>query len=369
MKRFTFEEFTDYAAEHIKDKLPPEYKNAAVSITEIEKPNFSYTGMQVARPGTLVVPVINLDKFYEDYRAGQSLDRVLDEMASFRDRPFERADLPSFTDYSAVKDLLFIRVMNQEENKDYLANAVHQETDGLAVTANILLNGDMKGADEIASTVVTRPLLEDWGISEDQVMKDAADNAQTLFPAKHMSLDGMLMMMGSSLDIPGEELPAPQVPLVVLTNDKQIDGAAAMMYPGMMEEIAGEVGSDFYILPSSRHEVLLMPVNVEMDLKTLENMVREVNATVVSAEDYLSDEVYYYDAADRMIERARTHEAKQMEKEARSGDRAEDADGKMPARQDKPRRESVLGRLNEKKAQVAGRAKSMPNDRSHEMVM
>lgn len=72
----------------------------------------------------------------------------------------------------------------------------------------------------------------------------------------------------------------------------------------MMDAICEKIGSNFFILPSSLHEVLIVPASKNMDLSELEDMVREVNATQVAPPDKLSDSVYRYDREHRTIKLA-----------------------------------------------------------------
>ena len=81
--------------------------------------------------------------------------------------------------------------------------------------------------------------------------------------------------------------------MYVLSNSIKVNGASAVLDAKMMEDIAEKVG-DFYILPSSIHELLVVPVKSGMDVESLENMVCEVNATQVQLEERLSDHVYTY---------------------------------------------------------------------------
>ena len=69
-----------------------------------------------------------------------------------------------------------------------------------------------------------------------------------------------------------------------------------------MEKASERVGGSFFILPSSIHEILIIPDNGNFDLKTLENMVREVNATTVNPADKLTDSVYHYDSNNKVFE-------------------------------------------------------------------
>ena len=83
--------------------------------------------------------------------------------------------------------------------------------------------------------------------------------------------------------------------MYVLTNQSKTNGAGVLVQDGVREKVGGMIGSDFYVLPSSIHEVLIVPDNGNMRLAELEDMVREVNATQVAPEDLLSDKVQYYD--------------------------------------------------------------------------
>ena len=91
------------------------------------------------------------------------------------------------------------------------------------------------------------------------------------------------------------DLGGPDLPLYVLTNAIGINGAATIFYPGALEAFAQEVGQDFYILPSSIHEVLLIAKSEVEDSRDLKDMVWEANRTVVSERERLSDQVLYYD--------------------------------------------------------------------------
>ena len=72
-----------------------------------------------------------------------------------------------------------------------------------------------------------------------------------------------------------------------------IHGAGVIAYPNFFEDAAEKLGGDFYVLPSSIHEVLLVRDNGEMTAKDLEALVREVNATQVAPEEQLTDHVYH----------------------------------------------------------------------------
>ena len=115
--------------------------------------------------------------------------------------------------------------------------------------------------------------------------------------------------------------------------------AGVLAYQNFMDQAAERAGGDFFILPSSIHEILIVPDNGEMGLKDLEAMVKEVNATQVAPADKLTDSVYHYDSQAKIFELGEKFVARQAEKEA---EHAEEKGEK-----------SVLGDLKAKKEEVA----------------
>ena len=75
-----------------------------------------------------------------------------------------------------------------------------------------------------------------------------------------------------------------------------------MIYPGVLRALADDLGENFYILPSSVHEILLLPDSGAEDARYLREMIREVNATQVEPEEVLSDNLYYFDRLKNRME-------------------------------------------------------------------
>ena len=118
-----------------------------------------------------------------------------------------------------------------------------------------------------------------------------------------------LAMMGMPMDPADEQMYVASVP------DK-IHGAGVLAYQDFMDQAAERAGGDFFILPSSIHEVLIVPDNGNMSLSDLEAMVKEVNATQVAPEDKLTDSVYHYDSQAKIFELGEKFVERQSEKEA-----------------------------------------------------
>ena len=127
--------------------------------------------------------------------------------------------------------------------------------------------------------------------------------------------------------------------LFVATVPDKTHGAGVLAYQNFMDQAAERVGGDFFILPSSIHEVLIVPDNGRMDLKELEAMVRDVNATQVAPADKLTDNVYHYDSKEKIFELGEKYVERQNEREEVTAEKDE-----------KP---SIIDDLKAKKEEVA----------------
>lgn len=77
-------------------------------------------------------------------------------------------------------------------------------------------------------------------------------------------------------------------------------GACQIFKPMVQRAVAALFGGDYFILPSSIHEVLCVPYDSD-DKEFLSEMVREINASVVANRDVLSDHIYKYDSEQEQI--------------------------------------------------------------------
>ena len=132
--------------------------------------------------------------------------------------------------------------------------------------------------------------------------------------------------------------------MYVATVPDKISGAGVIAYQEFMDQAAEKLGGDFYILPSSIHEILLVKDDGNVDFKDLKAMVEEVNATQVAPEEKLTDSVYHYDSKDHIFELAEKFEARQQAKEA-------------DISSEKEEKGSVLGDLKAKKDEIAKQPK------------
>ena len=279
-----FDDFVNWSAENIRDFLPQSYCDARVIVNKVEKLGHSYTGMCVMPEGENIAATVDLDMFYREHLAGAGSRELLEKMAGMVQYKHPEADFEWIADYGKVRDRLFIRVCGIMENRELLLYVPHKNLADLSITYHILMDVH-DGC--IGSAMITDDMLESYNISEEQLHSDALKSSSRILPAKVLPL----------ADILGEER-LPGWNLLAVTNENRINGASALFYPDIMEMVAGIVGGSYYVLPSSVHEMLVLRDDGEQDVGRLEDIVRHINRMdVVPRDDFLSDTVYYYDAA------------------------------------------------------------------------
>lgn len=347
-----YEDFKDEFVEAVKDQLSEQGRDVRVEVRETNKLNESYAAITVTPEGSNVGVNVNLDKFYEAYDKGTSFDDVVDKAVDVINGGLENTpsfDVATLSDYSQMKDKLAMEVVSAETNKEMLENVPHQNMEDMAVVYRFVLESDDDGR---ASILVTNNLIESMGVTPEQLHADALENAPLIKPAEIKGMTEVMMeMMGAEqaemmgivpMDPKDEQMFVASVP------DK-IHGAGVLAYQNFMDQAAERAGGDFFILPSSIHEVLIVPDNGSMQLKDLEAMVREVNATQVAPEDKLTDNVYHYDSKEKIFELGEKFVERQNQREEVA---------------EKEEKGSVLGELKAKKDEVAKAPKKDPAERT-----
>lgn len=286
-----YAEFKDYVQQHILELLPEEYKTSEVRVNAVTKNNgLVLDGLTVTKPNSNISPTIYLNSFYQDMEDGKyTLEECMEKIAQVQvENESPQIDTSKFRNYDDMKDKLFIRVVNKDYNSKLLETVPHTCIDNLAITYSLLATD---GIDGIGTARISYDLMNAWGITENELHETAMKNTPNLFPATFKSMKEVLLDMG----MPEELMPDSEPQMYVLSNDKGINGASALFYPGMMEEIANKLGSSYVVLPSSIHETIVLPVDDSMSKDRLIEMVKEVNETQVAPEEVLADTAYFYD--------------------------------------------------------------------------
>ncbi len=258
------------------------------------------TGLMVKRDGKTASPVIYLDAYYEAYQEGRSMKEMINEVYDMYNT-FERQDIPleMLKDFENMKDKVYYKLVNYENNKKSLENMPHMRYLDLAVTFGILIERSRNGQ---MTTQIENKQMRYWGMDAESLYDLAEENTPRLFPSSLESMPDVLKKiikehMGSGYDeeLFGDLLPAQtENPMFILGNTSGVNGAAVILYKNVLKDFAEAEKTDLVILPCSVHETLLIPYDGEADMKDFKEMVMHINRTEVPKDEVLSDSVYLY---------------------------------------------------------------------------
>lgn len=291
----SFEEFKNEVVGKIREFLPESFASAEVSLQVVRKNNdLQLTGLTIRSTESNICPTIYLEKFYDEYVEGVDMSEILEKIAEVRmdHEVSESFDVAQITDFEQIKGKLVPRLINAEMNSELLEARPHKLVADFAVTYCALLDQSFDGT---ASVAVTNELMKMWNTSVEELHEIAVANLSELLPSTFKGMtEVMSEMMGMSTeDMEMMGMATDEEQMYVLSNSIKVNGASALLDAKMMEEIIEKVG-DFYILPSSIHETLVVPIKFGMDVESLEAMVREVNSTQLQPDEILSNRVYLY---------------------------------------------------------------------------
>lgn len=271
--------------------------------------------------GLKVSPVIYLEEYYQKYLEGQEISNIAENIIELysgfalgrNELEQDIAHLKDYADWETAKDHVFCRLCNAESSSKYLKDKPYTQIEDLAATYHVLIE-EFREEGYINSFTVDVPLLKKFGVSTETLHQTALENTQRLFPAKVESMESIFADAGIPVAEEGG-IPA----MLVVSNKEQLFGAAEILDREVQEEARQVLGGDFIILPSSVHEVLLVPKPEDgAMIREMEEMVQEINASVLSPRDVLSDHVYDVDWVQHRVVQCRNPEAlqiKQTEKE------------------------------------------------------
>lgn len=281
-----------------------------VSVKEITKNNgVILHSITVSKTGMNISPNIYLDGLYDAYESGETFRWVMNEVRkTYEESKLESdIDMSFFMDYEKMKERVVYKVIGCERNKELLRQIPHIVFLDMAL---VFYCHVPQTELECATILIYNSHLKMWGISKERLYWDAQRNTQNLLPPRILSMEEVMRGIfagnimeaadGEEKAADGEEKPAGSMEAVesgkmyVMGNEKKLFGAAAMFYQGVLEEFCEKKQKSFYVLPSSVHEVILVPDDGMQKGEELWKMVCEINATQVEPEEVLTDSVYYF---------------------------------------------------------------------------
>lgn len=258
-------------------------------------------GLVIMEKGKDIAPTIYLDSFYELYTNGENIKSIIRQIEIVYEQNKNNVtfDVNILKHFDTIKDKIVYKVVNYRSNEKLLEQVPHKRILDLAVVFYCLLDNEYGRS---ATALIYNNNLKNWNVTIDDVYKAALKNTPDLLHSKISSMAALFEKCGVNVD--GEEVDLKDyVPsdMYVLTNESKLNGAACILYENVLYDFAQKLGVDLYILPSSVHEVILLPKLSMFEKDELVNMVKEVNTEGVAADEVLSDHVYEYNRTERLI--------------------------------------------------------------------
>lgn len=276
--------------------------------------------------GNTMNPTCYLEDYYDEFLKGRDLYMISSEILSRLHNSLSDITFPmeDFEDFNKMKDRIAFRVVNTEANLRLLATVPHINFLDLSLVFYCILDIFKDGS---ATTLITRDIQNMWGVTIEELCERATVNTPFLFPCKVRDMDDVIreifleemihhpmisnrvreddddIDLDALADIMLEDFNESEsrLHMYVMTNESRLYGAACMFYKGFLKKLADKMECDFIILPSSIHEVILLPKRIGVAPSDYDDLVSEINLKAVDPGEVLSDHIYLYKRREDMI--------------------------------------------------------------------
>lgn len=308
-----YSQFVDDVKRCIRFQVSEEYE---IKVNRIMKNNsVELDGIVFFKEGDNISPNIYLNSYFERYQEGESVEGIANEIIRLYESS-KKAQTKDYVDfefeYEKIKDTIVYRLVNFQQNRKLLREVPHIRFLDLAITFHCLVR---EGEDGIGTIRITNEHIKLWEVNMKQLMQLATENTMRKFPVKICTMEEVILDImnreyaqllkseesDSAYEAAMLEMMIQEMfhnenkrEMYIMTNTIGINGATVVIYQDILKDFAKKMRCDFYILPSSIHEVILVPYEENMEPETLQEMVNEVNLSQVPEEEVLSDRVYIY---------------------------------------------------------------------------
>lgn len=253
-------------------------------------------GVMVSEEGINISPAIYLEEYYEQFQEGKGLDQIVEQILElYKEARFHESwEGECVRSFENVKPSVVYKVISRDENKELLQHVPHKNVLDLAIVCYVLLD---LSKHRTAVMLVRNEHLALWNVTEEEVFREAEKNVVRLLPAQFSTMKDVIAHM---LEI-SAETESEEDFMYVLSNEQKNFGAVCIFYEGVAEMIGEKLGENYYVIPSSVHEVIILPESRAPEKHEIEEMIAEINDTQLDAEEILSYKAYYYSGEEKRL--------------------------------------------------------------------
>lgn len=310
-------------------------EEAEITLTQVRKNNgILLNGIVIMEKGSHMAPTIYLEGFYEEYRNGRSLGETVLKIIQLyeRSRVERGCDMEFFKEYEKVYKKIYYKLINAGKNKELLKEVPYIPYLDLAIVFYYDCSGELFGN---AAILIKNSHIKMWGVDVYDLYKEAVVNTPRNNPYEIKTMEEVMeeilvanikeeLERARRADPESECVPlseecmnrlAKQIfaqmdetenrtPMYVLSNTDRVHGAACILYGHLLEDLSKKINDNLYVLPSSVHEMIIIPASFAGKTSELKVMVEEINETQVEEEEVLSNSVYFFNRSTKKLEMA-----------------------------------------------------------------
>ena len=288
--KISYEEFVSQLRCRLYEIIP---EDVNMEVNPVLKNNSLHLDSLVLfRQGSNCSPSFYLQNYYKKYRNGYDIDVLAEDIYERWQRFIDSTDnqIPDLS-LAHCRDRIVYRLVNASRNREMLKKVPFIPFFDLAIVFYYVLRNN---ADGIQSLRINTVIQKRWELTIKDLFHLASQNTPRMFPERFRSMHEFLEQYPMPEELSSEDVPWELSPYV-LTNSNGINGAAVWLYPEVLERTGQKLGASYYILPSSTHELLILKDQNTHTSKDLLDMVYCVNRKCVDPEEFLSDNIYFYD--------------------------------------------------------------------------
>lgn len=287
-----YQKFVKEVKELLQEQLGDGYE---LTIHNVRKLNDTQLcGIGVRNKSANIGPIIYLEEYYQHHLNGMSIEEIIGRILNtYEEVKCENSVSTEFLQWNNVKPKIVMKLINLKENEEYLKNIVYVPFHDLAIVFCVLVEMDSHGC---ASCVIKNEFLNVWNVTKEEIYEIAKENTPKLLPYNMIPLSSIVdefdcfnefLELMKFMEIEKE--------IFILTNKFHTFGTSSILYEDMLETIIKEVGKDFFLIPSSIHEWIIIP-NSLYEKEIIDEIIKEVNDTLLKDDEILGNHCYYYDS-------------------------------------------------------------------------
>lgn len=280
--------------------------NGIHDITDIPLENIKFTNKEGDRlnitfaehDDAYEVCSVHVDELYTAYQDGAKLNAIVNYISNdvLHAKNYNIYDkTKTLMDYDTAKSRLFVRLLNYDRNADVLKNVVYKTLGDIALTVCAIVDDNRE---DLISTKILKSMVEKWRKTETDIFNEAIKNTYCATPPRIYKWEGVLCDESYAGDSFMNDEDVCDLDKSfngdILSTTRKTNGAIAVFLPGVAEKISEMLNSDFYMVFTSIHEVMIHSTGSGVDPKNLKLVLRDTLLGVTPSSDYLTEKIYKY---------------------------------------------------------------------------